>query len=59
MEPKDIANLVLNVSDYSTNNFMQQIWRRLSILERHLVTARGDGKVTFTQISIPYMHHML
>ncbi|XKB97081.1 hypothetical protein AB3U99_23310 [Niallia sp. JL1B1071] len=44
LEPKEIANLVLNVSDYSTNNFMQQIRRRLSILERPLVTARGDGK---------------
>ena len=44
LEPKEIANLVLNVSDYSTNSFMQQIRRRLSILERPLVTARGDGK---------------
>lgn len=44
MEPEEIANLVLNVSDYATNNFMQQIRRRLSILERPLVTARGDGK---------------
>ena len=44
LEPKEIANLVLNVSDYSTNSFMQQIRRRLSILERPLVTARGDWK---------------
>jgi hypothetical protein len=34
----------LNVSDHSTNSFMQQIHRRLSILERPLVTAKGDGK---------------
>jgi hypothetical protein len=44
LEPEEIANLVLNVSDYATNNFMQQIRRRLYILERPLVTARGDGK---------------
>lgn len=44
LEQKEIANLVLNVSDYATNNFMQQIRRRLSILERPLVTAWGDGK---------------
>jgi hypothetical protein len=44
LEPEEIADLVLNVSDYSTNVFIQQIRRRLSFLERPLVTARGDGK---------------
>jgi hypothetical protein len=39
-----IANMILKVSDRPTNNFMQQIRRRLSILERPLVTARGKGK---------------
>ena len=39
-----IANLILKVSDRPTNVFMQIIRRRLSILERPLVTARGDGK---------------
>ncbi|EQB95342.1 insertion element protein [Geobacillus sp. A8] len=43
-EPKDIANLVLNVNDNATNTFIQHIRRRLSILERPLTTARGDGK---------------
>jgi hypothetical protein len=43
-EPKDIANMVLHVNDHSVNAFMQQIRRRISILERPLVTARGDGK---------------
>ena len=55
LEPKEIANLVLNVSDYSTNNFMQQIRRRLSILERPLVTAEAMGKVLSMRISIPSM----
>ncbi|WP_139367611.1 hypothetical protein [Bacillus alkalicellulosilyticus] len=39
-----VANMVLKVSDRPTNSFMQQIRRRLSILERPLVTARGGGK---------------
>lgn len=36
--------MTLKVSDRPTNNFMQVIQRRLSILERPLVTARGGGK---------------
>ncbi|MFD1780808.1 insertion element protein [Fredinandcohnia salidurans] len=44
LEPKDIAKLILNVNDNATNVFIQNIRRRLSILERPLTTARGDGK---------------
>jgi hypothetical protein len=44
LEPKDIARMVLNVNDNATNSFIQQIRRRLSIVERPLITARGDGK---------------
>lgn len=44
LEPEQVANLVLNVNDKTTSAFMQQIRRRISILERPLVTARGDGK---------------
>jgi transposase-like protein len=44
LEPKDIAKMVMNVNDNATNSFIQQIRRRLSILERPLMTARGDGK---------------
>lgn len=39
-----LASLMLSVNDHATNSFIQQIRRRLSILERPLVTARGDGK---------------
>jgi transposase-like protein len=39
-----VANMLLKVSDRPTSNFMQTIRRRLSILERPLVTARGGGK---------------
>ncbi|WP_326182387.1 insertion element protein [Virgibacillus halodenitrificans] len=44
LEPKEIAKMVMNVNDNSTNSFIQQIRRSLSILERPLMTARGDGK---------------
>ncbi len=44
LEPRDIANLVLNVNDNAANVFIQLIRRRLSILERPLSTARGDVK---------------
>ena len=43
-EPKDIAEMVLEVNDNATNAFIQQMRRRLSILERPLMTARGEGK---------------
>lgn len=44
LEPGDIANFILNVNDNATNNFIQLMRRRLSVLERPIVTARGDGK---------------
>lgn len=44
LEPSDIANLIINVNDNAVYAFIQNIRRRLSILERPLMTARGDGK---------------
>jgi hypothetical protein len=44
LEAKDVAALIVNVNDNATNTFIQHIRRRLSILERPLTTARGDGK---------------
>lgn len=38
------ASLILNTNDNAINGFLQIIRRRLSVLERPLVTARGDGK---------------
>lgn len=43
-EIEHITNLLLKVNMHSINAFMQQIRRSLSILERPLVTSRGDGK---------------
>ncbi|WP_456279296.1 insertion element protein [Bacillus sp. AK128] len=39
-----LASMILNVSDHATNSFIQQIRRRISILERPLMTARAEGK---------------
>ncbi|MGH2311244.1 insertion element protein, partial [Enterococcus faecalis] len=44
LEPNEIANMLLNVNDDSTNSFIQQIRRYISSLERSLTTARGDKK---------------
>src|SRR5690625_930502 len=42
-EPGELADLLMNVNDKASNEFMQQIRRRLSFLERPLVTARATG----------------
>lgn len=39
-----IADYLVRVNSHSISTFFNQIRRRLSILERPLVTARGDGK---------------
>ncbi|SDH73445.1 hypothetical protein [Desulfosporosinus hippei] len=40
----EMAKLIFQVNSRAINNFYQTLRRRLSILERPLVTARGDGK---------------
>lgn len=40
----DLADLIFQVNSRTINNFFQVIRRRVSILERPLVTARGEGK---------------
>ncbi|MGM9928099.1 MAG: insertion element protein, partial [Bacillus sp. (in: firmicutes)] len=44
LSTNELAKLILQVNDHSSNAFIQQIRRRLNILERPLVTARGEGK---------------
>lgn len=39
-----LAYFIDNVNDNSVNAFLQEIRRSLSVLERPLVTSRGDGK---------------
>lgn len=43
-EPGQIAKMVMYVNDNAINSFIQLVKRRLSVLERPLTTARGDGK---------------
>jgi len=40
----ELADLLYNVNSRSINTFFNQIRRRLSILERPLVSSRGEGK---------------
>lgn len=39
-----MAKMILNVNDHATNFFIQQIRRKLSVLERPLTSARDEGK---------------
>ena len=43
-DPAEVADMLMHVNNNATSAFMQQIRRRISILERPLMTARGDGK---------------
>ena len=59
-DPKEIANMVLQINDKSASAFMQQIRRRISILERPLVTARGDGKsYIYANFNPQYAHYAI
>lgn len=40
----ELADLIMQVNSRAINNFFQEVRRRISILERPLTTARGDGK---------------
>jgi len=40
----ELANLIMQVNSRAINNFFQEVRRKISILERPIVTARGDGK---------------
>lgn len=44
LSDEHLARLIVKASDNSVNAFLQEIRRSLSVLERPLVTARGDGK---------------
>jgi transposase-like protein len=44
LDPIDIARLAVNVTDNSTDAFIQLVRRRLSILERPITSAKADKK---------------
>ncbi|MFD0048736.1 hypothetical protein ACFVHQ_05300 [Actinomycetes bacterium NPDC127524] len=43
-ENDELADMILSVNDHAINSVIQQIRRRISILDRSLVTPRGKGK---------------
>ncbi len=52
--------MVLQVNDKSASAFMQQIRKRISILERPLETARGDGKsYMYANFNPKYAHYAI
>ena len=40
----ELVDLIMNVNSRAINNYFQEVRRKISVLERPLVTARGDGK---------------
>ena len=44
MSNEELAKLIFRANNRSIDRYFQSIRRRLSILERPLVTSRGDGK---------------
>lgn len=44
MEIEDLAKVLSQINTRSIDNFFQKIHRSISVLERPLTTARGDGK---------------
>lgn len=56
----ELADLIMQVNSRAINNFFQQVRRRISILERPLSTARGDGKsYIYANYNPKYAHQML
>lgn len=40
----ELAKVLVHIGNWATNNYYQELHRRVSLLERPLTTARGDGK---------------
>lgn len=60
LEVNELASAIMNVNDHATNSFIQQIRRRISILERPLVTATGQGKsYIYANFNPKYAHYAL
>lgn len=56
----ELAELLVQVNSRTINNYFQQIRRRVSILERPLVTARGDGKsYIYANYNPKYAQHVI
>ena len=44
IDNNELAYLILQVNSRTINNFYQMVRRKITILERPLITARGDGR---------------
>jgi len=44
LSSEELARIVSKVSNFAVDNFFQELRRRVNLLERPLMTARGDGK---------------
>ena len=56
----ELSNLIIGVNSRVINNYFQKIRRRISILERPLVTARGDGRsYIYTNYNPKYAQYIL
>lgn len=40
----ELAELIVQVNNRAIDNFFQEVRRRISVLERPMVSSRGDGK---------------
>jgi len=59
-EASDVAKMILNVNDHSSNSFIQLVRRRVSFLERPLTTARGDKKsYIYSNFNPKYAQYMV
>lgn len=56
----ELANIIIKVNSRAIDNYFQSIRRKLSILERPLVTSRGDGKsYIYANYNPKYAQYML
>lgn len=60
LDNNDLAKLLIQVNNRPTDTFMQQIRRRVSLLERPLVTARADKKsYIYSNYSPKYAQYLI
>lgn len=59
LEREDLAEMIANINTRATDNFFQVLRRKVSVLERPLTAARGDGKTYIYVNYNPKYAHML
>ena len=57
---EELASILVNIGNWATNNYYQELRRRVSLLERPLVTSRGDGKsYIYTNYNPKYAQYLV